>query len=201
MAVFLVGASLLGGCATSSYPPAPSDVTVSTQSTNYRLGPLDKIEVFVWRSPELSAILSIRPDGHISMPLIEDMLAAGRTPQELAKDIEVRLKKFVAEPIVTVLVRDFTGALDQQVRVIGQTQTPSAIPYRSGMTVLDVMIAVGGLKEFADGDNAVLVRKEYGSDTSATYSLKLDELIRRGKIQKNVPVMPGDVIIIPESMI
>lgn len=181
----------------SDYPPAPKDVSAPLQAPEYQLGPLDDIQVFVWRAPELSAKVSVRPDGRISLPLIEDLKAAGKTPTGLAREIEKILGAYMKDPLVTVIVGGFNGAFDQQVRVIGQSENPSAIPYRSGMTVLDVLIAVGGLKEFADGNAATLTRGK--GKTAKVYALSLDDLIRDGLIDANVPVLPGDVILIPES--
>ena len=189
----LVGCGSFG----QTYPPAPKGVSSPLQKPEYILGPLDNVQIFVWRSPELSTNVAIRPDGRISIPLIEDLKAAGKTPTELAREIEQILSTYVKEPLVTVIVGGFTGSFDQQVRVIGQSKTPSAIPYRSGMTALDIMIAVGGLREFADGNSATLTRGK--GDERKTYSIRLDDLIRNGKIEADVPVLPGDVIIIPES--
>jgi polysaccharide export outer membrane protein len=184
-------------CETTEYPPAPKRVSSLVHDTEYRLGPLEQIKIFVWRSPELSTTVTIRPDGKISVPLIEDLQAAGKTPTELAREIEGKLSSFVKKPLVTVIVGGFTGDLEQQVRVIGQSKKPQSIAYRSGMTVLDVMISVGGLREFADGNRATLTR---GKGTARkTYSLKLDDLIGQGDIRADVPVQPGDVIIIPET--
>lgn len=185
------------GCQVNNYPPAPTEIDRLSQEAEYRLGPLDSIQIFVWRSPELSTNVSIRPDGKISIPLIEDLEAAGKTPTELAREIEQILAAYVQDPLVTVIVGGFTGDLQQQVRVIGQSETPQSIPYRSGMTILDVMITVGGLREFADGNNATLTRRK--SKNRKTYGLRLDDLIRNGDISADVPVYPGDVIIIPES--
>jgi len=196
--VSLLAGFTLSACGTrNDLPAAPTHAEVTQTAPDYKLGPLDEIEVFVWRSPELSSSVPIRPDGKISLPLIEDMQAAGKTPTELARDIEEALKVYVNEPIVTVIVDGFKGAFSQQVRIVGETQDPKALPYRTGMTVLDVLIAVGGLTEFADGNNAVLVRYDNGEETA--YRLLLDDLIRSGDIRANVPVLPGDVIIIPES--
>ena len=181
----------------SKYPPAPTDVSSPLQKPEYKLGPLDNIQIFVWRSPELSTNVAIRPDGRISIPLIEDLKAAGKTPTALAREIEQILSTYVKDPLVTVIVSGFTGAFDQQVRIIGQSKTPSAIPYSAGMTALDVMIAVGGLREFADGNGATLTRGK--GAMQKTYALRLDDLIRLGDITANVPMLPGDVIIIPES--
>ncbi len=194
LAIFSI---MLTSCGIETHPPAPLKVSANVQDTEYRLGPLEKIQIFVWRSPELSTNVSIRPDGKISIPLIEDLQAAGKTPTELAREIEKILSSYVKDPLVTVIVGGFAGDLEQQVRVIGQSEKPKSISYRSGMTVLDVMISVGGLREFADGNNATLTRKT--GKKKSTYSLRLDDLIRNGDISADVPVQPGDVIIIPES--
>lgn len=166
-------------------------------TTEYLIGPLDALEVFVWRAPELSTKITVRPDGRISTPLVEDMVAAGKTPTQLAKDLEKTLSQYVKSPQVSVIVSNFTSTFDQQVRVLGQAQKPIALPYQSGMTVLDVMVAVGGLTEFAAGNKAVLIRGK-GEDRQS-YRLRLDNLLRKGDISANVPVLPGDVILIPES--
>jgi polysaccharide export outer membrane protein len=166
-------------------------------TTEYLIGPLDALEVFVWRAPELSTKITVRPDGRISTPLVEDMVAAGKTPTQLSKDLERALGQYVKSPQVSVIVSNFTSTFDQQVRVLGQAQKPIALPYQSGMTVLDVMVAVGGLTEFAAGNKAVLIRGK-GEDRQS-YRLRLDNLLRKGDISANVPVLPGDVILIPES--
>lgn len=165
---------------------------------DYLIGPLDQLEVFVWRAPELSTKVTVRPDGRISTPLVEDMVAAGKTPSQLANDVEDALRAYVKSPEVTVIVSDFSSTLDQQVRVLGEAQQPIAMPYQAGMTVLDVMVAVGGLTEFAAGNKAVLIRGQ-GEDRES-YRLRLDDLLRKGNIGANVPVLPGDVILIPESV-
>ena len=141
--------------------------------------------------------MTVRPDGRISTPLVEDMVAAGKTPSVLAKDLEKTLNEFVKSPQVTVIVSDFSSTFDQQVRVLGEAQQPIALPFQAGMTVLDVMVAVGGLTEFAAGNRAVLIRGK--GDARDSYRLKLDNLLRKGEIEANVPVLPGDVILIPES--
>jgi polysaccharide export outer membrane protein len=169
----------------------------ASPSPDYLIGPLDELEVFVWRAPELSTKITVRPDGRISTPLVEDMVAAGKTPTQLAKDLERSLSQYVKSPQVSVIVSNFTSTFDQQVRVLGQAQRPIALPYQSGMTVLDVMVAVGGLTEFAAGNKAVLIRGK--GDDRQSYRLRLDNLLRKGDISANVPVLPGDVILIPES--
>ena len=179
---------------------APSQVEEATsKSPPYLLGPLDQLEIFVWRAPELSTNVTVRPDGRISTPLVEDMLAAGKTPSKLASDLERVLRKYVKTPEVTVIVSNFSGELGQQVRVLGEASRPTALSYQAGMTVLDVMVAVGGLTEFAAGNKAVLIRGQ--GEERKSYRVRLDDLIRKGNISANVPVLPGDVILIPESVL
>ncbi len=179
---------------------AARGTSAGTTAPNYRFGPGETVQIFVWRSPELSTTVPIRPDGRFSMPLIEDLAAAGKTPTELARDIEDKLRAYVQDPIVTVIARvDGPGDPRQQIKVLGQAVNPSSLPYRSGMTVLDVIISVGGLTEFADGNSAVLVRREGLDKTS--YRIRLDDLVRKGDIAADRPLLPGDTIIIPESFI
>ncbi len=198
-AVALLGLGLMmAGCAANDYPTAPDAVGASgAEAPDYRIGPLDNLEIFVWRAPDLAATIPVRPDGRISTPLVDDMVAAGKTPTQLARDLEEALTPYVQDPVVTVLVEGFVGPFSQQVRVVGEAQEPTAIPYRTGMTVLDVMITVGGLTEFAAGNGAVLIRGP-GAD-ARKYALHLDDLLRDGDISANVPVLPGDIILIPES--
>lgn len=170
----------------------------STQTTvNYVVGPGDQLQIFVWRNPDLSTGITVRPDGRISSPLIDDLDVAGLTAQEIARLIEVRLSKYIRTPLVSVIVSGFNSTVDQQIRVIGEATNPMAIPFRAGMTLLDIMIEVQGLSDFADGDNAQLIRKENGIEKQ--YTVQLDSLIRDGDISKNRAVHPGDTIIIPES--
>ncbi len=179
-------------------PPAPERAAEQPELVpDYRIGPLDTVQIFVWRSPELSSTVPVRPDGRISTPLIEDLDASGKTPSELARDIEERLSVFVQDPVVTVIVSNFSGPFDQQVRVVGEAIEPAAIPYRANMTMLDVMIEVGGLTDFAAGNRAVLVRR--ASDRPETFSIRLNDLLEDGDISANVAVLPGDVVIIPQS--
>ena len=179
---------------------AARGTSAGNTAPNYRFGPGETIQIFVWRSPELSTTVPIRPDGRFSMPLIEDMSAAGKTPTELARDIEDQLRAYVQDPIVTVIARvDGPGDPRQQIKVLGQAVNPSSLPFRTGMTVLDVIISTGGLTEFADGNSAVLVRREGVDKTS--YRLRLDDLVRKGDIGADRPLLPGDTIIIPESFI
>jgi polysaccharide export outer membrane protein len=153
--------------------------------------------VFVWRNPELSVNTPVRPDGRINIPLVEEVVAAGRTPTELARDVEQRLSKYVKDPLVTIMPASFIGPFNQQVRVIGEAVTPRALPYREDMTVLDAMIQVGGLTKYAAGNRAIVIRNI--NNVPETYSLQLDSLITDGDIRANVPLSPGDVIIIPQT--
>lgn len=186
----------MGGGSLQAAPTSPADAAAA--APDYLIGPLDQLQIFVWRAPELSTNVTVRPDGRISTPLVEDMVAAGKTPSILAKDLEGVLNEYVRTPEVTVIVSDFTSTFDQQVRVLGEAQTPTALPYQAGMTTLDVMVAVGGLTEFAAGNRAVLIRGQ--GDDRQSYRLRLDDLLRKGNISANVPVLPGDVILIPESI-
>jgi len=192
--ILLVSLSLVTACANSSYPPAPPSAT--SPDYRYVIGPLDTINVVVWRNPELSGTVAVRPDGRISTPLVEDVQAVGRNPVELARDLEKALGKYIREPQVTVMVTNFAGSSSEQIRIIGEAAKPQAVPYRQNLTLLDVMIIVGGLTDFAAGNRAVLVR---GSEKGKQYSVRLADLVRRGDITANVDVRPGDVLIIPQS--
>jgi polysaccharide biosynthesis/export protein len=183
----------LAACTGGAPPPAPSAEIVAS---NYVIGPGDTLGVFVWRNPELSVDVTVRPDGRVSLPLVEDVVAAGKTPSQLAREIEGRLAKYISSPIVTVQAKQFIGPFDRQIRIIGEAVQPKALPYRAHMTLLDAMIEVGGLTRFAAGDRATLVRTTYG--TQNIYSIHIDSLIRDGDIQANVPLSPGDIIIIPQ---
>lgn len=191
----LAACGTLGGENLQAAPSNASDA--ATTAPDYLIGPLDQLQIFVWRADELSTQVTVRPDGRISTPLVEDMVAAGKTPSALANDLESVLREYVRSPEVTVIVSDFSSTYDQQVRVLGEAQQPIALPYQAGMTVLDVMVAVGGLTEFAAGNRAVLIRGQ-GEDRQS-YRLRLNDLLRKGNISANVPVLPGDVILIPES--
>jgi len=188
-------ALLLGACSTNSYPPAPASATAAA-NYKYVIGPLDLVNIVVWRNPELSSTVTIRPDGRISTPLVEDMPAVGKNPEQLARDLEQALSKVLRDPVVTVIVSGFNGPTSEQIRVIGEAANPQAVAYRQSMTLLDVMIVVGGLTDFADGNKAVLVR---GSETGKQYSVRLRDLVRRGDISANVDMLPGDILIIPQS--
>ena len=188
-------ATLLCACgALSSYPPAPQ--TVESQDHRYKIGPLDTLNILVWRNPELSATITVRPDGRISSPLVEDLMAAGRNPADLSREVEKVLAKFIRDPVVTIVVSGFQGTYPEQIRIVGEAAKPQSVPYRQQMTVLDVMIQAGGLTDFADGNAAVLVR---GSEGGKQYSVRLKDLLKRGDISANVAVKPGDIVIVPQS--
>jgi polysaccharide export outer membrane protein len=186
---------LVGACAPDLSTLPMSSGAGSSAVLEYLVGPGDQLNVFVWRNPELTVTLPVRPDGKISMPLVEDVVAVGTTPTALARTIETRLKPFVVDPHVTVIVQGFVGA--QQVRVIGEAAQPRAIPYRVDMTVLDVMIIAGGLTKFAAGNRAVIVR--IVDDKPQSFPVRLDSLIKDGEVKYNVPMQPGDILIIPQT--
>ncbi len=167
------------------------------ESPYYLIGPGDTLNIFVWRNPDLSTAVPVRPDGRITIPLVEDLQASGKTPTQLARDIEKALARYVKDPLVTVMVTGFIGPYSQQIRVVGEAAQPQALPYRDRMTLLDVMIAVGGLTEFAAGNRARLVRIVDGKQQ--ILELRLDDLLKDGDISANIPMLPGDTLIIPES--
>jgi len=194
--VLFVGlVSLLSACA-STHAPAPVS-TGKAPDLNYVIGPGDNLNIQVWRNPEVSISVPVRPDGKISSPLVEDLVAANKTPSQLARDVEKALAKFIQDPIVTVIVTGFVGPYTQQVRVIGQATKPQALQYREKMTLLDLMIAVGGITDFAAGNKASIVRSVDGKQQQL--GVRLESLIRDGDISANVDILPGDVLIIPES--
>lgn len=176
---------------------APVSVAAAPSAApEYRIGPGDQLEIFVFNQPELSVKVPVRPDGLISSPLVENMQAAGRTPSELAREMEKTLAQYVRSPTVNVIVTSFVGTYDAQIRVVGQAANPQALPYRAGMTLLDVMIAVGGLGKFAAGNRAKIVRNIDGKPTEM--KVKLNKLLD-GDVKSNIEMRPGDVLIIPES--
>lgn len=198
-----VAAMALTGCVGSSRPELPPATFVAGQEQpgeEYIIGPLDQLSIFVWRNPELSTKVQVRPDGRITTPLISDMPAVGKTPRMLADDMKIALGEYIKDPIVSVIVENFSGTFSQQVRIIGATAKPASIPYRANMTLLDAMIAVGGLSEFAAGNRAKLVRYDRNTGKQVEYNVKLSTLLKNGDSRANVRLEPGDVIIIPESM-
>lgn len=192
VAVFGLGAALLG-CA-GSYPPAPS--SAASPDYNYVIGPGDVVNIVVWRNPELSMAVPVRPDGKINTPLVEDLPAMGKNPTDLARDIEKALGKFIRDPVVTVIVTGFVGPYSEQIRVIGEAAKPQILPYKQKMTLLDVMIAVGGITDFADGNGASILRTSEGNKQ---YGVRLKDLMKRGDVTANVEMKPGDVLVIPQS--
>ncbi len=198
-----LAALALSGCAGGARgPQLPPAAFVSLQEgpgEEYIIGPLDELTIFVWRNPELGASVQVRPDGRITTPLITDMPAVGKTPSMLAEDLKLQLSQYIQEPLVSVIVNKFAGTFSQQVRVVGASEKPASLPYRANMTLLDAMIAVGGLNEFASGNNARLIRFDKQTGKQMVYSLRLADLLKKGDSQANVMLMPGDVIIIPES--
>lgn len=198
LGVGLVALLGLAGCSgLETLPSAPVAGEASGEQSEYRIGSDDQLRIFVWRNPELSNTVPVRPDGKISVPLIEDMRATGKTPTELARDLEKAMARYVQNPIVTVIVSGFVGPFADRVRVVGEAARPQALPYRSTMTLLDVMIAVGGITTFAAGNRATLTRVT--DSKQKTYRLRLDDLIRDGDMSANVKILPGDVIVVPEA--
>lgn len=198
IAASVVVASL--GLTACSSPGSDAPARIATGSAvtrDYTIGPGDQLQVFVWRNPELSAMVRVRPDGRISVPLIDDLTVEGKTPSEVSREIEQKLSEFVKGTVVTVMMTDFVGPLDRQVRVIGEASKPQSISYRNGMTVLDVIILSGGLTQYAAGNRASIVRTVDGQQT--VYRVRLDDLLNDGDLSANAPVAPGDILVIPQS--
>jgi polysaccharide export outer membrane protein len=194
--ITLIAAILaLAGCATSGDAPV---ATTQSKPSQYLIGPGDSLEIAVWRNPELSRTVPVRPDGRISTPLVEDMQAVGKTPTQLARDLETALANYVKSPQVNVIVLSFVGTFGEQIRVVGQAAAPKALAYRRSMTVLDVMIEVGGLAPTAAGNRAKIIRRGADGQTSEI-KLRLDDLLNDADMSWNIEMMPGDVLMIPES--
>ena len=185
--------AVVAGCQTP-YPPAPA--AAASPDYNYLIGAGDTLSILVWRNPELSQSVPVRPDGKITTALVEDLPALGKDPTTMARDIEKALSKFIRDPVVTVIVTGFVGPYSEQIRVIGEASKPQTLPYRQKMTLLDVMIAVGGITDFADGNRASILRT---SENNAQYTVRLKDLLKRGDFSANVDVKPGDVLVIPQS--
>ena len=194
VAAMAAGVLLLAGCAT---PPPPSAAALAPVNADYLIGPGDNVTITVWRNPEVSTSVPVRPDGKITSPLVEDLPAAGKTSTQLARDIEQALAKFIQQPVVTVIVTNFVGNYSDQIRVIGQAARPQALPYRREMSLMDVLIAVGGITEFAAGNKASIIRNVEGKQEKIT--VRLNDLVRDGDISANMAMRPGDVLVIPES--
>lgn len=196
----LLAAIVLGlaGCAALKGPELPPAPLMSgVGDYNYIIGAGDSVNIIVWRNPELSMSVPVRPDGKVAAPLVEELLAQGKTPPELARDIEKKLSTYVRDPVVTVLVTGFVGPYSEQIRVVGEASRPQFLPYKLQMTLLDVMIIVGGLTDFADGNRAIIQR---GAEGNKQYVVRLKDLIKRGDVSANVEMRPGDILIIPQSL-
>ena len=196
VALALAATLLLAGCGHFNRKVA-APAAEATAPTDYVIGAGDNVNIMVWRNPEVSGSFPVRPDGKLTTPLVEDLPAAGRTATQLARDIEKALARYIQQPVVTVIVTGFVGAPDRQVRVIGQAARPQSLPYRNDMSLMDVLIAVGGVTEFAAGNRASIIRTVDGK--KATYGVRLDDLIKKGDISANIKMRPGDVLVIPES--
>ena len=193
-AVAALAAFALGGCATGG--DIPDCTEPETAAPDYVIGAGDVLQIFVWRSPELSTSVPVRPDGKISIPLVEDMQAVGKTPTELSRNIEAQLGEYLRSPEVNIIVS--SPGISNQVQVIGEVRAPQSVPYRADLRVLDVLVAVGGLDEFAAGNRARIVRRTAEGETTEC-RIRLSALVQDGDVSQNVRVMPGDVIVVPES--
>ncbi len=187
---------MLTGCATK-YPQVTGEQALAEQDFDYVIGPGDSLNIFVWGNSELTVTVPVRPDGKITTRLVEDIEASGKTPTQLARDVEAAYSEYVKNAVVTVIVDSFVGIPSQQVRVVGEAAEPLSVPFRKHMTLLDLMIAVGGLTEFADGNKSVLIRNLNGEQQ--VYNVRLEDLIKEGDISANLALMPGDIMIIPEA--
>ncbi|NML04567.1 XrtA/PEP-CTERM system exopolysaccharide export protein [Sphingomonas sp. G-3-2-10] len=200
----VLAAFLLSGCVGGGGRPELPSAAIAggreAPSEEYVIGPMDSLQVFVWRNPDLSAKVQVRPDGRITTPLISDMPAVGKTPAMLADDIRYALSEYIKDPIVSVIVENAAGVPSQQIRIVGATEKPALVPYRASMTLLDAMISVGGLSEFASGNRSRLIRYDPRTRRQVEYRVRLGDLLKNGDISANVKLEPGDVIIIPESM-
>lgn len=199
----LIAALVLSACARNDNmaaapsPEQPVQTASAATAGDYVIGPLDTLSIFVWRNPELSTSAPVRPDGYISIPLVQDIEAAGRTPAQLASELETALSEYIQAPTVTVMVNDFVGPFQRQVRVVGEAAQPQALAFREGMSLLDLMIGVGGLTPFASGNRAVLVRQTAQGEERVR--VRLDDLLQEGDMSANVRLRPGDVLIVPQS--
>lgn len=188
----------LAGCASSSRPLSSQTAAPDEYRHAYLIGPGDSLHISVWRYPDISLNAPVRPDGMLTTPLVEDMQASGKTSTQLARDIEKALAKFIKDPVVTVTVTGFSGPYGEQIRIIGQAVKPQALPYRNGMSLMDVLIAVGGMTPFAAGNRAHLIRNQGGKQEKL--ELRLNDLLKDGDLSANLPMRPGDVLVIPQSL-
>jgi polysaccharide biosynthesis/export protein len=208
--LLLMGAAFVLGACSSYAPHEPAPTTAVVATPRYKIDPLDTLNIVVWRNPELSSTLTVRPDGLISTPLVDDVQAAGQTPAELSRAIEKALAKYIRDPVVTIVVSGFQSGYADQVRVVGEAVKPGSMPYRPHMTLLDALAQAGGMTEIANGNAAVLIRTAgnatngggavSGAANEKRYSVRLKDLLKRGDFSANVPVLPGDVIIVPQSL-
>jgi len=194
-ALAMLAIGVLAGCASTSFPPAPA--AVANDDYSYIIGAGDNLNIQVWRNPELSMSVPVRPDGKIAAPLVDEMVVQGKTSVQVAREVEKQLGKYVRDPVVTVIITNFIGPYSEQIRVVGEAAKPQFLPYKQKMTVLDVMIAVGGLTDFAAGNSASILRTAEGNKQ---YSVRLKDLIKRGDVSANVEMRPGDILIIPQSL-
>ena len=194
MLIVLLPVFTVACASSSSYPPAPA--AAATPDYNYIVGPGDSLNIIVWRNPELSMSVPVRPDGKVTTPLVDELVAQGKTPTQIARDVEKELAKYVRDPIVTIIVTGFVGPYSEQIRVVGEATKPQFLPYKQKMTLLDVMIAVSGLTDFADGNAALIVRAAEGDKR---YTVRIKDLVKRGDITANVEMKPGDILIIPQG--
>lgn len=190
--------TLLAACGSSIRPSDVPAAAVGSETGEYLIGPGDQLEVFVWRQPDLSVEVPVRPDGRISIPLVNDVIAVGKTPSQLAREIEDVLSEYIRAPEVSVMVRDFVGTFGEQIRVLGQAVEPRAIPYRERLTLLDAIIEAGGLTEFAAGNRSKVIRTINGQ--SQEIRVRIHDLVNKGKLKENMLLQPGDVIVIPEAV-
>jgi len=197
LAAILICAPILFSCSNAPTPKAQPADSTTEEASEYIIGPGDVLRVFVWENPDLSVTVPVRPDGRISVPLLQDVVAAQKTPPQVAQEIKTGLSEFIKQPEVTVIVTEFVGPYSEQVRVVGEAAKPQAIPYRARMSVLDVMITAGGLTQFAAGNRALIVRR-VGNHTEQL-PVKLDSLLKDGDISANVQMRPGDILVIPQS--
>jgi len=198
--VYIFLSQLLLACGAVSAPATllKADIVGGEQRSDYVIGAGDELQVFVWGNPELSVAVPVKPDGTITTPLVEDVVASGKTSTQLARDVEVRLQQYVKSPVVTVTVTQFIGRYSEQIRVIGAATKPVALPYRQNMTLLDVLIAVGGISEFASGNRSSIVREnETGVEK---IRVRLDDMLNGGDMSQNMIMQPGDILVIPESL-
>lgn len=192
--VFAISMVGLTGCASDRFPPAPP--TADSGGYKYVIGPGDMVNIIVWRNPELSMSVPVRPDGKITAPLVEDVVVSGKDATSVARELEKILAKYIRDPVVTVIVTNFVGPYSEQIRIVGEAAKPQVLPYREKMSLLDVMIAVGGITDFADGNAATILRT---ADGNKQYKVRIKDLLKRGDVSANVEMKPGDVVIIPQS--